>query len=285
MLNKIKGLLAGQQRRDKEKWKIEMPESPQQEPPIDRDREHEGWLSPQYTQSRTAHLDPALIARNRCFAYLDNVPEAEAYRLLRTKLLQVTQGTAKNAIMVTSALPGEGKTVTAINLAFTLAKEFQHTVMLIDGDLRNQSIHKYLGWPGEKGLIDYLVGDSPMSDLIIWPEIEKITVISGGRPYLESATILGSPRMKKLAADMKVRYTDRYLIFDAPPVLTCSDVLTLATLVDMVIVVVQAGKTSISDVRKAIQFLPQDKILGFVLNRCSDFLDNYPYYPTINNAR
>ncbi len=266
MLNKIKGLFAGQ-RRDNGNGKIEMPESPPQDAAIGRDREHTGWLSPQYTQSRTAHLDPALIAGNRCLAYIDNAPEAEAYRVLRTKVLQRTRGTGKNAIMVTSALPGEGKTVTAINLSFTLSREFQHTVMLVDADLRNQSIHKYLGCPGERGLIDYLTGDSPMSDLIMWPGIEKMTLISGGRPYLESASILGSPRMKELIADMKVRYPDRYLIFDAPPVLVSADVLTLAPLVDEVIVVVKAGKTSTSDVRKALQFLPQEKILGFVLNR------------------
>src|SRR5208283_2077684 len=180
MLNKIMGLFAGQ-RRDNGNGKIATQEYPPQEAETGREREYEGWFSPRYTQSRTDHLDPALIARNRCLAYLDNVPEAEAYRVLRTKLLQRTRGTGKNVIMVTSALPGEGKTITAINLSFTLAREFQHTVMLVDGDLRNQSIHKYLGCSGERGLIDYLAGDSPMSDLITWPGIEKITLISGGR--------------------------------------------------------------------------------------------------------
>jgi len=266
MLSKIMGLFAGQ-RRDNGNGKIEMPELHKQEAEIGREREQEGWLSPRYTQSRSAHLDPGFIARNRCLAYLDNVPEAESYRLLRTKVLQRTRGTGKNVILVTSALPGEGKTITAINLSFTLAREFQHTVMLVDGDLRNQRIYKYLGCPGERGLIDYLAGDSPMSDLITWPGIEKMTLISGGRPYRESAAILGSPRMKELIGDMKTRYPDRYLIFDAPPVLTCADVLTLAPLVDDVLVVVQAGTTQASDVRKALQFLPQEKILGFVLNR------------------
>ncbi len=231
------------------------------------ERDKAGWISPEYSQSRTIHLDPAFIAGKRCLAFLDNVPEAEAYRVLRTQVLQRTRGSGSNTIMVTSALPGEGKTLAAINLAFTFAREFQHTVLLVDGDLRKQSIHKYLGATGEKGLIDYLVDGSPVSELIAWPGIEKMTLISGGRPYQESAEILGSPRMKELISDMKKRYPERYVIFDVPPILTGADVLTFAPLVDQVIVVVRAGSTSMEDVKKALQFLPKDKILGFVLNR------------------
>jgi non-specific protein-tyrosine kinase len=171
--------------------------------------------------------------------------------------------------MVTSALPGEGKTMTAINLAFSFAREFQHTVLLIDGDLRKQSVHKYLGFDSDKGLIDFLADGTPVPDLIVWPGVEKITLISGGRSFQESAEMLGSPRMTELIADMKGRYADRYIIFDVPPVLSGADALTLAPFIDQVIVVVQAGKTSMDDVRKAVQLLPQDKILGLVMNRHS----------------
>jgi non-specific protein-tyrosine kinase len=233
-----------------------------------QDKENAGWISPEYSHSRAVHLDPGFIARNRCLAYLDNVPEAEAYRVLRTQIMQRTKGTGSRTIMVTSALPREGKTLAAINLAFTFAREFRNTVLLVDGDLRKQSIHKYLGCAGEKGLIDYLADGSPVSELITWPGIEKMTLISGGRPYQESAEMLGSPRMKELISDMKGRYPDRYIIFDFPPILTGADVLTFAPLVDQVIVVVQAGKTSMDDVGKALQFLPKEKILGFVMNRC-----------------
>jgi non-specific protein-tyrosine kinase len=230
-------------------------------------KEKAGWLSPDYSQSRPACLNPEFILENRCLAYLDSISGSEAYRVLRTQVLQRTRGSGSNTIMITSALPGEGKTLAAINLAFTFAREFQHTVLLVDGDLRKQSIHKYLGCAGEKGLIDYLVDGSPVSELITWPGIEKMTLISGGRPFHESAEILGSPRMKELIVDMKKRYPERYIIFDVPPILTGADVLTLAPLVDQVIVVVRAGSTSMDDVKKALQFLPKEKILGLVLNR------------------
>jgi len=92
---------------------------------------------PGYSQCMTNHLDAGIIAANRCLAYLDNTPEAEAYRVLRTQVLQRTKGTGQNTIMITSALPDEGKTLVAINLSLTFAREFQHTVLLVDADLRN----------------------------------------------------------------------------------------------------------------------------------------------------
>jgi len=219
----------------------------------EENKERQGWISPNYSQSRRVYLDPGLIAENRCFAHLDNVPEMEAYRVLRTQIMQRTRGTGCNTIMVTSALPGEGKTITAINLAFTFAREFQHTVLLVDGDLRKQNIHKYLGYAGDRGLIDYLA-DGALCRTHQMVGNRKITLISGGRSCQESAEMLGSPRMKELVSEMKSRYHERYIIFDVPPVLSGADALTFYPLVDYIIVVVQAGKTSIDDVKKAVRF-------------------------------
>jgi len=248
--------------------KLKEPPSSVWENTNDHDKNLAGWVSPVYNQSRKVILDPLLLARNRCLPCLDNARAEVAFEVLRTRVLQRTRDSFDNTVMVTSALPGEGKTLTAINLAVSMARDFQSTVMLIDSDLRKQSIHKYLGCAGDKGLIDYLIGNTPISQLITWPGIEKITLISGGRPLHESSDILGSPRMRDLVPSMKKRYPDRYIIFDVPPVLSGADVLTMATLVDKILVVVQAGKTSMDDVKKALQYLPKEKILGLVLNRC-----------------
>jgi non-specific protein-tyrosine kinase len=223
-------------------------------------------------------LDPLHLSKNRCLLHLDDTGEAEAFRILRTQVLQRTRDSGASTLMVTSTLPGEGKTITAINLAIAMAREFQHTVMLVDADLRRQSVCQYLGYAGEKGLINYLTGSTSLAELVTWPGIEKMTLISGGRLLHESAEILGSPRMRELIPSMKERYRDRYIIFDAPPILTGADALTLAPLVDKIIVVVQADKTSMDDVGRALQYIPKDKMMGFVFNRSASTNASYFYH-------
>jgi len=227
------------------------------------------WVPPNYSQSRSVPLNPEVMKRNRCVAMFSNLEKVEPYRALRRLILNRTQETGANLIMVTSALPGEGKTLTAINLAFTLAREFMHTVLLVDCDLKKQSIHEVMGFKSDKGLVDYLLGECPAGDLFVWPVIEKLTLISGGKTINESSGIIGSPRMKELVEDIKNRHPERYIIFDVPPILSDVDALNLAPLVDYILMVVQADKTSLVEVNKAVQFIPKEKLLGFVLNRYS----------------
>ena len=237
-----------------------------------------GWVSPSYTLSRQVALNPAILSANRCIINRspDSV-EVDAYRILRTKILQRCAEKGGNTIMITSAVPGDGKTLTSINLACTLAQDYQQTVLLVDCDLRRQSIHGYLGYDSDKGIIDYLLNDTPVSELITWPGIEKLTIISGGRPISGSCELLGSPRMKDLVADMKCRYPDRYVIFDVPPLLAGADALAFVPLVDHVVVTVNEGETSILDVKKALQLVPAEKVLGLVLNRHKSMSNMVPY--------
>jgi len=137
-------------------------------------------ISPSYNQSRSVSLDPEVMERNRCVAIFPNREEVEAYRILRTQILNRTRESGGNLIMITSALPGEGKTLTAINLALTFAREFRQTALLVDCDLKKQSIHEMMGFQSDKGLVDHLIGDCPVEELFVWPGVEKLTLISGG---------------------------------------------------------------------------------------------------------
>ena len=226
-----------------------------------------GWHSPTYTVSRSVTLDPATVLGNRCVAFAGHAPEVERYKMLRTQIMRRSEQDGGNTVMVTSAIAGEGKTLTAINLAMTFAKEFSQTALLVDCDLRQQQIHDILGYNGAKGLADYLLDGEPLANLIVWPGIEKLTVISGGRTIAGSSEFLGSPGMKELVRDMKTRYPERYVIFDVPPVLAGADALALAPLVDYIVVVVQAGRTTGKEVQKTLQLLPKEKVVGLVLNR------------------
>ncbi len=228
-----------------------------------------------YSKSKTISLDPTVVKENRCVCISPDAPEMDAYKVLRTHIKHRMKEKGWNTVMITSVLPGEGKTVTAINLAITFAKEFSRTVLLVDCDLRMQKVHEYLGYPSPKGLVDYLVDGTPLQDLITWPGIDKMTIISGGRKIQESTELLVSPKMKSLMGELKSRYDDRIVLFDVPPILGNADAIAFAPMVDCIIGVVEEGKTSIHDVKKAIEMIPQEKFLGFVLNRGSNPIKEY----------
>lgn len=253
-------------------------QGPRKAPPVPRPPEGaEGqWVPPAYTESRCCTLDTRTLHANRCTCFQEDAPELDYYKVLRTQLIQRTQARGWNTIMITSARPGEGKTVTAINLTMTFAKAYSQTVLLMDCDLRQQKIYRYMGIASDKGIIDYLSNGCPLKEMIIWPGIDKMTVISGGRTVNESAELLGSPKMKALIAEMKARYTDRYLLLDAPPVLSGADALTLSELADGIVMVVESGRTPVKEVQEALALLPEEKFLGFVLNKHTS--DNNGYY-------
>jgi len=243
-----------------------------------------GWAAPQYKEVKTVQLDPTVIAENRIVCMIPDAPEIDFYKILRTQIQHRTKDKDLRTIMVTSVNPGEGKTLTTINLSITFAKEFNQTVLLVDSDLMRQNVHKYLGISSDKGLIDYLVNDQPLKDYIIWPGIDQLTLISGGRTIHDSSELLGSPRMKALVNEMKTRYKNRYVFFDVPPVLGGADAIVLAPLVDGIIMVVVEGDTSTHDIKNALELLPKEKFLGFVLNRQKAPMVNY-YYAYKFNTR
>ena len=241
------------------------PPKPPPAPPVDPVRASR--ILPTYNVSRGVQLDPEKMVENRCVAFFPDAPELEPYRVLRTRILQAAEKKGGNTVMITSALPREGKTVTAINLALTFSKTYLQTAMLVDCDLRQQRVHEVLGFESGLGLGDYLTDGCPVSDMIIWPGVEKLTLISGGKTVSESSELLGSPAMKALVEDMKNRYLNRYIFFDLPPVLAGADALAFAPLVDHILFVVRADVTPLPEVQKALEMLPKEKVIGLVLNR------------------
>jgi non-specific protein-tyrosine kinase len=226
-----------------------------------------GWVSPDYAVSRRVSLDPAVLEENRCVAFFPDYPELEYFRVLRSRILKSASNRDGRVIMVTSAHPGEGKTLTAINLAFTLAREYRQTVLLADGDLRNQTVHHRLGLPADGGLVDYLLEERSLPELITWPGVEKLTLISGGRNIQGSSELLESPRMREMVEEMKARYPERYVLFDVPPVLAGADAMAFSSHADHIVFVVEAGRTPKTEITRALALLPREKIVGLVLNR------------------
>lgn len=226
-----------------------------------------GWVSPQYRMSRQVKLDRKVLEANHCIGLLPETAETQYYKVLRTQIQQHMRDKGWNTLMITSVHAGEGKTLNAINLAAVFAKEYHQTVLLVDADLKSQSIHRRLGYPSQRGLASYLLGECLLKDIIVWPGVEKLTVISGNRTLEQGTEALSSPRMRKLVLEMKKRYKDRYLFFDVPPILGSADAMAFSEFVDGIVVVVQSGRTPMPDIQKALSYLPRNKFIGFVMNR------------------
>jgi exopolysaccharide/PEP-CTERM locus tyrosine autokinase len=205
---------------------------------------------------------------------------AEQYKKLRVRILNATKNDFLNTIMVTSSDIGDGKTITSINLAVTIANEIDHTVLLVDSDLRNPSIHKYLGIESRHGLSEYLTDKVKLSDVLIKTGIGKLVFLPAGNPPENPAELLSSEKMKRLVQELKLRYKDRYIIFDSSPMLVAADSLSLANYMDGIVFVIQAAHTSEKSAEQAISLMKGCNILGIVFNNVPQYLTKslYPYY-------
>lgn len=225
------------------------------------------WEAPEYNTSMKCRLNPHTVLDNRGVCISQDSPVIESYKILRTRIQQEAKARPINTLMFTSPNSREGKTVTCINMGLVFAREYNQTVLMVDCDFKGQDIHKYLGINNKLSLIDYFLHGTSLNELIIWPGIEKLTLISGDKTVLDSSELLSSEMMVNLVSEMGTRYDDRYVLFDAPAVLERSEAISMAPMMDGIIMVVEAGVTSKQDIERAVSLLPQDKILGFVLNK------------------
>jgi len=221
-----------------------------------------------YDQTQSITLDETMLRENRIVTGLQPSAFTDAYKMLRTQVLQRFKENNWNVLAVTSPGPGEGKTLTAINLAISIAREVDYTVLLVDANLRHPWMLEHFGLEHRKGLSDYLAHDIPISELLIRPtQVEHLVVLPGGQSVADSAEMLNSPKMAKLVEDMKSRYHSRIIIFDLPPVLTSADALAFSPYVDAALLVVEEGVTRKQDVERAVELLSSTNIVGTVLNK------------------
>lgn len=244
--------------------------------------EHEGRLATvpvplHYTQTRVVPVDEALLRQKRVLTGSQTDEVASAYKVLRTQVLQRLRANQWNTIAVTSPRPGEGKTLTAINLAISLAREVNVTVLLADVDLRRPSVHKYFGYQPTYGLSDYLLHDRPLTDILFNPGIQRLVVLPGRESIGNSSEMLNTAVTQNLMQDLKKRYMRRVIIFDLPPLLNGDDVLVFAPQVDATLLVVGEGKTMRADLARAQHLLQGTNLLGTVLNRASEVGHAYYY--------
>ena len=224
----------------------------------------------------TADLDQLPQAEKLTFATKDP-SSVEQYRRLAARLYLAQAERGTKIVMVTSALPGEGKTLTATNLALTLSESYKRKVLLIDGDLRRPFIHQMFQLPNVSGLNDGLRTENDRKIPLI-NYTDHLTILTAGRPDSDPMSVLSSDRMKQVLEEAGARFD--WVIIDTPPVGLMTDAHLLASLVHSVILVVQAGRTPLPSIKTAVQAVGRERILGVVLNRTESGSPNaaYNYY-------
>src|ERR1043165_2343411 len=200
----------------------------------------------------------------------------EQFRGLRTKVLEAGERLQMRAIVVTSAGIGEGKTLTALNLAWLLAQTEGVRALVIDSDLRRPCANDYLGIDAPVGLSEVLGGQLRLEDAIVRLEPSGLHLLPGGRPRDDVAELLSGPGYARLLTEVRRMFD--FIIIDAPPLGIFTDANVLMSRADGGLLVVRAGKTRYSTVDKLLDQMPKERLLGVVLNRTEDQPDSNSYY-------
>lgn len=221
-------------------------------------------------------LSPRLVSINNY-----NLAIAEEYRKLKSLVIQLTREPGLPvAIMIASSISGEGKSVTALNLAMSLAQEMDHRVLLIDADIRNPSIGRYLGLKKLPGLVECLEDGVSLQDVLLETGLGSLVLLPAGRKVDNPVELMSSAKMKNFFAEIKREFADSFIILDVSPVLPFAEARILSNLVDSVVFVVKEGGCSMRNVHESLEILGNANILGLVYNKATaaSLSGGYQYY-------
>ena len=248
---------------------VAVPAAPSRAPqPYEPERPHPyAWLAtatapalqPDTLRTVSTSLDRHLVA-----ALAPQSLAAEQYRSLRTRIKRAEGNRALRALVITSPNKGDGKSLTAANLAITMAQEFQQRVLLVDADLRRPTVHRLFGVPEAPGLADVLMGAAELDQALLHVPDHNLTLLPAGSVPSHPAELLGSASMRRVLDSLRTRF-DRILI-DMPPVAPLADLHIVAPMADAVLMIVRAGVTPKPAIERALSGLDISKVLGLVLN-------------------
>jgi protein-tyrosine kinase len=229
---------------------------------------------------QSVQLDDDTLAENNILPQITDAAALRAYKILRTRLHRRLEANQWRSLAITGVTAGEGKTLTAINLAMALAQEVNTWVFLVDLDLQRPRIAEYLGiagMHGEQGISDFLLGNASFESIVYSPNIERFSVIPNFHPITQASELLSSPRMTELLRSLEGESPRRIIIFDMPPVLAADDVLAFGPQVDGLLLVVGEGTTGRDALKSAKEVLTEMNLVGVVLNRSNERNDSAYY--------
>ena len=267
---------------------IEKSRESQSGKPQNRRRSDDGSGSQQGTREgleispdfRTAEASKEAMEVSRFVSAIDDRGAIGAYKVLRTRVIQRMRSNSWRTLLVTSVGAGEGKTLTASNLALSLSRDVNQSVVLVDLDLQRSKVAQYFGIEVEidNGIGDYLNGNAEIPEVIYIPKgMERMSVIPNREPVENSSDLLSSPRMKQLLEWIQQQSDRTIVIFDMPPIMASDDVLAFCPEVDAVLFVATQGQTERDLLKKAMELLGDNNLLGVVLNKSDDTRDRDAY--------
>jgi protein-tyrosine kinase len=228
-------------------------------------------------QYRPAPVDPQAMERHRVLLRVPDVGISRAYKILRTRVLHRLSANGWFTLGITGTAAGEGKSLTAVNLALALAQDVNTHVFLVDLDLQRPQLGAYLGMSYEHGLTDYLTGQVDLDQIIYDIGVKRLAVVPNASSVENSSELLGSPRMGEFIAALESQIPRRIVVFDMPPLMVTDDVLAFAPRVDTFLLVVSQGQTARRTLANAKEVLAEVNLMGVVLNRSTERNDS-PYY-------
>lgn len=201
---------------------------------------------------------------------------SERFRILRTRIeRRALSGKRQQIIAMSSAIPEEGKSVVSVNLARAFGMDPQGKTLIIDCDLRKPNVHRFFDEMQSPGLSDVLVAGKPLKNVIRSVE-PGLDLLCAGSPVVDATRTIEQPGLSLLLDELRKHY--RHIILDCPPILLCSEPLTLSELADCSMVVVRSWRTQKKLVKEAVNMLGSENLLGVVMNECTDTLQQYGYY-------
>jgi protein-tyrosine kinase len=219
------------------------------------------------------------MEKNRILPAIDDRQAVTAYKMLRTRVLQRMRSNNWRSLIVTGAGPGEGKTLTACNLAVSIASDVNQSVILVDLDLQRPTLASYFGLDVRASIGDYLIGNASLEEIVYAPAgLDRLVIIPNRDPVPNSSELLASPRMRTLLDWLDEQGPETITTFDMPPVLACDDVLAFSPYADAILLVVAEGKTERHSVSRTMEMIGDRNLLGVVLNQSRETDSTSGYY-------
>jgi protein-tyrosine kinase len=228
-------------------------------------------------QFRSAPVDPDAMERHHVLLRVHDVAISRAYKILRTRVLRRLSANNWASLGITGIAAGEGKSLTAVNLALALAQDVNTWVTLVDLDLQRPQLGSYLGMTYEHGLTDFLTGQVELEQIVYDIGVKRLAVVPNATSVESSSELLSSPRMADFVNALESQSPRRVVVYDMPPLMVTDDVLAFAPRVDSFLVVVAQGQTARRTLANATEVLSELNVLGVVLNRSTERNDS-PYY-------